>query len=117
MMTTAISVKLLFDPNLSPRLPRLLADLFPGSLHVGEVLRLNTPDEEIWEYAKEHGFCVVTKDRDYIKLSNERGHPPKVVRITLPNCSRGDIESLLRERFPDILALYQDEGRGLLELP
>ena len=30
-MTTAISVKLLFDPNLSPR---LLVDLYPGAIHI-----------------------------------------------------------------------------------
>ncbi len=27
-------MKLLFDENLSPKLPRLLADLFPGGTHV-----------------------------------------------------------------------------------
>ncbi len=30
-------MKLLFDQNLSPRLPRLLADLYPESVHVREV--------------------------------------------------------------------------------
>jgi predicted nuclease of predicted toxin-antitoxin system len=30
-------MKLLFDQNLSPRLARLLADIFPDSTHVREV--------------------------------------------------------------------------------
>ena len=30
-------MKLLFDQNLSPNLPRSLADLFPGSLHVRQI--------------------------------------------------------------------------------
>jgi predicted nuclease of predicted toxin-antitoxin system len=30
-------VKLLFDQNLSPRLPSKLADLYPGSQHVREL--------------------------------------------------------------------------------
>jgi hypothetical protein len=30
-------MKLLFGENLSPKLPRLLADLFPGSAHVDEL--------------------------------------------------------------------------------
>ena len=30
-------MKLLFDQNLSPRLPSLLSDLYPDSLHVREV--------------------------------------------------------------------------------
>ena len=33
----AASVKLLFDQNVSPGLPRLPADLYPGSTHVREV--------------------------------------------------------------------------------
>ncbi|MYC28464.1 MAG: hypothetical protein F4X65_00025 [Chloroflexi bacterium] len=108
---------LLFDPNLSPRLPRIVADIFPESIHVGRVLRFDTPDEEIWEYAREHGFVVVTKDRDFIRLSRQRGHPPKVIRVTLGNCSREAVARLLRERFADIVAFHQDEDRGLLELP
>ncbi len=116
-MTTAISAKLLFEPNLSPRLPRMLADLFPDSLHVGDVLQFNTPDGDIWEYAKEHGFCVVTKDRDFIRLSREQGHPPKVIRVTLGNCSREAVGTLLRERYSEILGLLQDNERGLLKIP
>ena len=116
-MTTAISAKLLFDPNLSPRLPRMLADLFPESLHVGDVLRFDTPDGEIWEYAKEHGFCVVTKDRDFIRLSKQRGHPPKVIRVTLGNCSRDAVATLLREQYSEVMAFLQDNERGLLKLP
>ncbi|HKQ73459.1 MAG TPA: DUF5615 family PIN-like protein [Blastocatellia bacterium] len=30
-------MKLLFDQNLSPRLPRLLADIFPDSAHIREL--------------------------------------------------------------------------------
>lgn len=30
-------MKLLFDQNLSPRLPRLLADIYPDSVHVRDV--------------------------------------------------------------------------------
>ena len=117
MTTTVTSAMLLFDPNLSPRLPRLLSDVFPSSLHVGEVLRLDTPDEEIWPYAIEHGFCIVTKDRDFARMSERRGHPPKVIRITLGNCSRQAVADLVRERYADIVAFLVDENSGLLLLP
>ena len=117
MMTTATSVTLLFDPNLSPRLPRLLGDLFPESIHVGSVLELDSPDEEIWEYAREHGFVIVTKDRDFIRLSKDRGHPPKVIRVTLGNCPREAVANLLRENYAEIAALWQDDKLGRLKLP
>jgi len=40
-------LKLLFDENLSFRLPRVLADLFPESLHVEDVGLDQSDDEAI----------------------------------------------------------------------
>lgn len=42
-------MKLLFDENLSPKLPRLFNDLFPGSLHVRDCNLKGQPDHAIWE--------------------------------------------------------------------
>ncbi len=45
-------MKLLFDQNLSPRLPSLLADLYPESVHVRDVGLRKATDSDIWAYAK-----------------------------------------------------------------
>ena len=117
MMTTVISVMLLFNQNLPPSLPRRLADLYPGSSHVKSVDLDVGGDNPIWDYAKERGFVIVTKDTDYRELSRRLGHPPKVALIRLGNCTRDAVASLLRERYGDVLALERDDRRGLLELP
>jgi predicted nuclease of predicted toxin-antitoxin system len=44
-------MKLLLDENLSPRLPALLADLYPESSHVGLVSLRGATDTVVWEYA------------------------------------------------------------------
>jgi len=41
-------MKLLFDQNLSPRLPRILADIYPDSLHVREIGMREATDTAIW---------------------------------------------------------------------
>ena len=110
-------MKLLFDQNLSPDLPRLLADLFPESLHVISIELDAIEDGIVCDYAKSHDFTVVTKDKDYQKLSRTLGPLPKVILITSGNGPTSDVEALLRERYVDILALQQDEVQGLLELP
>lgn len=46
-------MKLLFDQNLSPRLPSLVADLYPQSAHVRDSGMRDATDAVIWEYAKE----------------------------------------------------------------
>lgn len=48
-------MKLLFDQNLSPRLPRLLVDLYPDSVHIREIGLRDATDTQIWEYAKING--------------------------------------------------------------
>jgi predicted nuclease of predicted toxin-antitoxin system len=76
-----------------------------------------TDDDVIWEYAKEHGFIVVTKDSDFRDLSEKLGHPPKVILITLGNVPTAEVESLLRQRHADVISFQHDAGRGFLALP
>lgn len=62
-------MKLLFDENLSPTLPRRLADLFADSTHVRDVGMKATDDPIVWDYAKSNGFMIVSKDADMHDLS------------------------------------------------
>jgi predicted nuclease of predicted toxin-antitoxin system len=110
-------VKLLFDENLSPKLPRLLADLFPNSLHVRDVGMNTTADPLVWDYARDNGFMIVSKDADMHDLSLVFGEPPKVVWLRLGNCSTLQVEGLLRQDFDIIKLFYEDEQVSLLALP
>ena len=60
---------LLFDQNLSPRLINLLADIYPASAHVDGIGLPSAPDREVWDYARQHDYIVVTKDADFSELS------------------------------------------------
>jgi predicted nuclease of predicted toxin-antitoxin system len=58
-------LKLLFDANLSPKLVRRLAELFPDSVHVFNTsLARFTSDEVIWEYARTKGFTQLFRNSD-----------------------------------------------------
>lgn len=48
-------MKLLLDENLSPRLPALLADLYPESSHVELIGPRGATDTVVWDYAKAEG--------------------------------------------------------------
>ena len=61
-------MKLLFDQNLSRRLVRMLAIEHPDSAHVTEVGLDSATDNEIWSYAREHDFVIVSKDSDFRQL-------------------------------------------------
>ena len=104
-------MKLLLDHNLSPNLIQRLVDLYDGSIHVRDVGLATATDEAVWNYAREHGFIIVSKDTDFHQRSFLYGHPPKVVWVRLGNCSTAAIEKLLRtER--SRLSAFNDSKEG-----
>ncbi len=109
-------MKLLFDQNLSPRLVTSLTDLYPGSSHVHLLQMDQVPDREVWEYARQEGFLIVTKDADFSDLCMLLGFPPKIIWIRRGNCSTQAMEVILRNHFGDITMLSEDEYRGVLTL-
>lgn len=76
-------MKLLFDENLSPQLPRLLATLFPDCEHARNCGLLGLTDDDVWEFAGANGFTVVSKDSDFQQRSLLYGHPLKVIWLRL----------------------------------
>lgn len=62
-------MKLLFDQNLAPALVHRLEDLFPGSEHVHEVGLGEASDRAVWEYARDHGLVIASKDSDFHQLA------------------------------------------------
>jgi predicted nuclease of predicted toxin-antitoxin system len=109
-------MKLLFDENLSPKLPNRLSDLFPNSLHVRDVRMKATNDPIVWDYAKDNNLIIVSKDADMHDLSLVLGNPPKVIWLRLGNCSTLQVESVLRRDVGAIKLFYEDENLSLLAL-
>ena len=110
-------MKLLFDENLSPKLPLRLHDLFPNSLHVRDVGMKSTIDPIVWNYAMSEDLMIVSKDSDMHDLSLVFGSPPKVIWVRLGNCSTSQVENLLRREFNLITLFYQNRSLSLLALP
>lgn len=110
-------MKLLFDENLSPRLVRRLADVFPESAHVHECGLGATDDLEIWAYAAAEGFVIVSKDLDFHDRAVVHGSPPKLIWLRTGNCSTGHIENLVRTFSAAIHHFHMDPNEHLLILP
>lgn len=109
-------MKLLFDQNLSPRLATRLQDLFPASSHVFWLNLDQVEDVEVWEYARQNDYLMVTKDADFSELSTLQGFPPKVIWLQLGNCTTGQVERLLRLHYEAIKQLVESESIGILSL-
>jgi predicted nuclease of predicted toxin-antitoxin system len=75
-----------------------------------------SPDLEVWTYARDHNFVIVTKDSDFNDLSVLQGFPPKVIWLRLGNCTTGDVERAMRRGHEAIVSFASDPGLGVLEL-
>jgi predicted nuclease of predicted toxin-antitoxin system len=107
-------VKLLLDANLSRRLLRRLADVFPQSRHVSLETLPSRTDRAVWDYAAFHGLMIVSKDNDFRQLSFLHGPPPKVVWLSVGNAGTDVIGDLLRRSRDRIAAFLEDPEEGLL---
>jgi len=110
-------MKLLFDQNLSPRLPRLLADIYPDSVHVREIGLREADDVTIWDYAKSQRFAIVSKDSDFQQRSLLHGSPPKFIWLRVGNCTVRRTEELLRSYSAVIHTFDLDDSKSHLMLP
>ena len=70
-----IGLKLLLDQNLSFRLLDKLEAAYPGSTQVKFVGLDQADDLTVWQFAKDNGFTIVTKDSDFHEFSLIYGSP------------------------------------------
>ena len=67
----------MFDQNVSARLVDRLSDLFPASSHVTLVDLQTADDSDVWRFAAENDFVILSKDEDFHQRSFLYGPPQK----------------------------------------
>jgi len=74
-------VKFLVDANLSPRLAKALEAAECQAVHVGDVGLLTATDDEIFEFAAQNQYTIVSADSDFGTLlaRHNTAHPSFVL--------------------------------------
>jgi len=110
-------MKLLLDANISWRLCSFFSDNFGECIHVNKIGLTNpAKDAEIWQYAKDHNFIIITQDCDFINFIEVKGYPPKIILIKTGNINRKQMEEILIQAKQPIFELSDSEEYGLLEI-
>jgi len=109
-------VKLPLDENLSPRLVALIRNLYPESRHVEDCELAEASDDEVWNYAAQKGYAIVSKDSDFSDRSALQGSPPKVIWLRISNCTTDDAASVLRDAFHLVKAFLESAKESCLVL-
>lgn len=109
-------MKLLLDQNLPPRLVDAVSAVYPGSEHVAGAGLDRADDRTVADYAREHGYAVVTKDADFAELAHGGGAGLKVIWLRLGNCTTAEIEAVLLGSRDAIASLDDDPDARVLSL-
>jgi len=109
-------MKILLDANISWKLVDKLTLYFDKCAHVDLVdLKVPVKDIDIWNYALENGYIIITKDNDFTDLLEINGFPPKVVLLKTGNNSNSALAELLINAKHVIEDLEKNDF-GLLEI-
>ena len=109
-------MKLLLDQNISHRLIASLIEAYPESTHVAYLDMGDAIDEDIWKYAKEHDFCIVTQDADFHEYCLLYGGPPLVIWLKCGNQRKQVILEKLQNAQKDIERATLDPAIWCLEV-
>ena len=109
-------MKLLLDANISWRSTAVLAEHFGNCIHVNKTeLPKPAKDAEIWKYAAENGYTIITQDSDFLNLFEAKGFPPKIILLRIGNIDRKTTENILISNKLSIFDL-ENGNYGLLEI-
>jgi len=89
-------VKLLFDQNISFRIVKKIEHFLPECSQVRLLGLDNCKDSEIWEFARDNAYSIVTFDTDFYDISLIKGTPPKIIWLRIGNTSTQHIVDCLQ---------------------
>ena len=109
-------MKLLLDENLSRRLVPFLQQDYPGSSQVVLLGLESATDTEVWQFAKDEGFVIVTRDADFEELSLVWGQPTKVIWLKTRNQSRATTLKIFLDGRAMIEDALLNDGQACVEV-
>jgi predicted nuclease of predicted toxin-antitoxin system len=102
-------VKLLFDQNISHRVTLRLKEQSFEVFHVRDFEMQFAQDRQIWNFAKDNGYTLVTFDSDFNDLATLFGHPPKIIWLRFGNTMTSELVSKILSKMPEILSFIEDD--------
>ncbi|HEV2327384.1 MAG TPA: DUF5615 family PIN-like protein [Verrucomicrobiae bacterium] len=105
----------LVDNQLPEALCNFLATQGHRSSHVLSLQMDQASDREIWDYAKNGNWLIVTKDEDFLHLANRPGDSGKLLWVRIGNCRKDALLRAFEKELPEIVRLF-NEGLRVVEI-
>jgi predicted nuclease of predicted toxin-antitoxin system len=105
----------LVDAQLPPALAKAITEAGYPARHVSDVGLLQADDLPIWDFAREQGCALITKDEDFVAIRLRAKDGVTVVWLRIRNASRQTLLAWFMPKLPAIVALIE-AGEPLIEL-
>lgn len=109
-------MKFLLDQNISFKVKKMLREIYPDVKHLSDIELTNKTDVEIFNYAKELNYVIVTKDSDFADLSLIKENPPKIICLKFGNSSSMKVAHVLINENSKIVDFIKSTDSHVLEL-
>ncbi len=73
-------------------------------------------DVELWRFASDNDFVIVSKDVDFLEMQLLRGYPPKIVWLNCGNVSNAVLRERLASRLAEIGVALEMDDVGVVEI-
>lgn len=102
-------MKLLLDQNISFRVVAKIKEVFPSSQSVKNLNLWDRNDFEIWMFALENDYCIVTFDEDLYNFNSVFEKCPKIIWFRTGNISNQQVADALINNKDIILAFLSGD--------
>ncbi len=109
-------MKILLDQNISYKIIKKLNHLYEEITQIGRLGMAQTDDAMVWQYARTHGYMLVTYDIYFQERNAVSGHPIKIIWLRTDNTSTPHIIQLLTDHHEAIEQFYQSPEHSCLEI-
>ncbi len=104
------------DAQISPAIATWITENFEvEAVAVRELGLRDAEDRQIFLAAKQDDTVMMTKDRDFLRMLDNLGSPPKVIWVTCGNTSNARLKEILSSTLANAIVLLES-GENLVEI-
>ncbi|MGH9646578.1 MAG: DUF5615 family PIN-like protein [Bryobacteraceae bacterium] len=108
-------MRFLIDNQLPSALARFLTSIGTEAAHVLDLGLAQTGDAELWSFAVENKFVLISKDHDFLHFLNRTEHEGQLIWVRVGNCRRQALLEVVERVWPETMALLT-AGDRLIEI-
>lgn len=108
-------MRFLVDNQLPSALARFLVSIGSDAAHVLDLELAQSGDAELWSFAVENKFVLISKDHDFLHFLDRTAPDGQLIWVRVGNCRRQALLEVVARVWPETLALVT-AGERLIEI-